>query len=372
MLTILTLPQPNHAVSKHLVRRSFALVSISVAMVSLVASLGLEAEAQASSSPSYVNIQADEQTYEPATGKSKFTGHVRVKYQDFSLSSPKADIQQNAQGYVANFYPKSTAKRTRPNVGEDILNADKISIFMDTNRLWAEGNAVTQVTTIASNTITIHSNTQEINNNTNTMTASGNVKVNYKDMVITGPQAKMQMGASGKAERAIFSGGVNIVDGKGTLSGSKVTMMVGSGNITAEGRVVSKVKSSGTKPIQLRSNYQQFDKNSDTVLASGAVKIDYEDYVATGPKATIRMNNGNVNKVFLTGRSTIVDSARRVTADKITITTNPKHFDAIGNVKTKFTTKPTATAKPAPTKGGTTQSANATPAPPAGPQFEDF
>jgi lipopolysaccharide export system protein LptA len=350
--------------------------------------IGLEAVAQASPSPTYVNIQADQQSYEPTTGKSKFIGNVRVKYQDFYLTSPEASMTQDDKGMVASFYPRPTAKRTKPDAGEDVMKADKILIYLDANRMAAEGNAVTTVTSVAANPITIYSDTQEFNNSAKTMSAAGNVKVNFKDMVITGPRAQMQMGAGGKAERAIFSGGgVRMVNDKGTLAGSKVTMMVGSGNVTAEGDVVSNVKSDGPKPIQLTSSYQQFDKASDTVLASGTVKIIYDDYVASGPKATIRMSNGAVKNVLLTGRSTIIDSGRQVTADKITITTTPKHFDAYGNVQTKFKTAgtPVAAATPAPsakkaptlksgTKSGAKGAASGAAKPPAasGNKFEDF
>jgi hypothetical protein len=59
----------------------------------------------------------------------------------------------------------------------------------------------------------------------------------------------------------------------------------------------------------------------------------------SGPKAVIRMKPGaktDVDSMVLTGRSTITDKQRQVTADVITVKTNPKAFDAQGNVKTSF------------------------------------
>lgn len=85
-------------------------------------------------------------------------------------------------------------------------------------------------------------------------------------------------------------------------------------------------------------------------MASGNVKIIYENYIATGPKATFTLKDGSVDQIILTGRSTIIEDERKITADRIIITTNPKHFDAVGNVKTQFKTRgedqPSAPAKP--------------------------
>jgi hypothetical protein len=50
------------------------------------------------------------------------------------------------------------------------------------------------------------------------------------------------------------------------------------------------------------------------------------------------MNGGSVDRILLTGRPSISDGTRNITADNITITTNPKHFDAVGHVKTQFKT----------------------------------
>jgi lipopolysaccharide export system protein LptA len=111
-------------------------------------------------------------------------------------------------------------------------------------------------------------------------------------------------------------------------------------------------QSNGPANIVITSDYQQYDKVSDMMIASGNVKIIYGDYIAVGPKATFRLKDQDVDQIFLTGRPTITEPGRTITADKITISTHPKNFDAVGNVKVNFqarqktaATAPATTAK---------------------------
>ena len=57
-----------------------------------------------------------------------------------------------------------------------------------------------------------------------------------------------------------------------------------------------------------------------------------------GPKAQVFIDNatGKPNKVVFTGRSKITQNASTVEADVITMTMNPKEFNATGNVKTSI------------------------------------
>jgi lipopolysaccharide export system protein LptA len=172
------------------------------------------------------------------------------------------------------------------------------------------------------------------------------------------------MKENGKADRAIFSGGARIKQENSEINGEKITVMVDSGNLIAEHNVRTRVElkpqaqdanklasaTPGAVPapatpaadqptkVFISSDYQQYDKASDIMIASGNVKILYGDYVAVGPKATFKLHGNDLDRIFLTGRPTITENGRTITADKITITTNPKNFDAVGNVKVNFKT----------------------------------
>jgi lipopolysaccharide export system protein LptA len=142
----------------------------------------------------------------------------------------------------------------------------------------------------------------------------------------------------------VFSGGARAEQEQSEIVSEKLTIMVGSGNLLAENNVKTNVKTESTSPdspgrVFIDSDFQQYDKASDTMLASGNVRIRYGDYRAAGPKATFKMKGGGVDKIFITGRANIITNGRQVEADKIVITTSPKHFDAVGNVKSKFLAK---------------------------------
>jgi len=157
---------------------------------------------------------------------------------------------------------------------------------------------------------------------------------------------------------------------------------MGSGNMYAENGVRTRVdlkeqEGGGPDKVLIFSDYQNYDKAANKMIASGHVKILYGDYIATGPKATFNIVGGTVDRIFLTGRSTIIEKAKKVTADKITITTNPKNFDAVGNVKTQFEQQSKTAVKPgaapASKKPGTTFSAKPSAKPaakPGGPKLQ--
>ena len=73
------------------------------------------------------------------------------------------------------------------------------------------------------------------------------------------------------------------------------------------------------------------------IIATGDVKVKYADYTAIGPKAIMHINpkTNKPEKVIFSGRSKITEKEiNSVEADKITMTIEPKTFEAEGRVKT--------------------------------------
>lgn len=292
---------------------------------------------------SLVQINADQQTYDSIKSKTFLKGNVQVTYKEIRIKGSEATMDVDATGNptIAHFFKRPLAKRIIPFKGEDTLQGDIIHIFLRENAMTAEGNTVTYVNTVASDPFTIRADTQQFDNTTKNVVARGAVVVNYKETKAFSPRAILQVGADGKAEKVVFSGGARIEKENSQILGEKVTVMMGSGNMIAEQNVKTQVDLKDPKGgvptrVLIDSDYQQYDKASETVLASGNVKIIYDTYVATGPKATFKMKDGGVDQIFLTGRPSIVENDRTIIADKITITTTPKHFDAYGHVKTQF------------------------------------
>jgi lipopolysaccharide export system protein LptA len=303
-----------------------------------------------------VDIAAHQQVFED-DGSTKFIGDVKVAYLDYRIAAPEAKVELGADGQpsVAVFYPRPKAHYIDPTPNplaagsRDDLEADIIRLFLNDNRMKAEGNAVSYVTTVAANPVKIKSAIQEFDNNAKIMKAHGDVWVDYNGTIFTSPHATLWMG-SGSADKVLFSDGATAAQKNTNIVGRNITIMPKSGNMVAEGSVVTKVNKPG-KNVKITSAYQQYDKASDTMLASGGVRINYGSYKTNGPKATFKMSNGDVDKIYLTGRSKIVtNDGREVEADSIVITTKPEHFDAKGNVKTKFIAKqqPAAATRPKP------------------------
>jgi lipopolysaccharide assembly outer membrane protein LptD (OstA) len=156
-----------------------------------------------------------------------------------------------------------------------------------------------------------------------------------------------------------------VIQPKTDVRGANITILPKQDLFIAEGQVASLISgAAGDKPVLLRSNFQQLDKKANLMVASGSVDLDYEAYRAKGPKATFFLEPSGagggltVKRALFSGRSTITETARQVTADVIEITNNPRHFDARGHVKTKLiseqkATSATVTATPVekPTKG---------------------
>lgn len=337
-------------------KRSFPVI-FGVAVLCWALLPGSEAQpSNATTSASLVHIAADKQTFDEKTGASRFIGNVDVAYKNVQIKSTEATVQVGAEGNpgVVTFLHRPKAIRTIPGKGMDNLEADTIQIRVEDDVMQANGNVVTYVATAAENPFTIRSDAQQFDNPARRVNANGNVQVNYKGVLIKSPMATLMMGDSGKAERVKFTGGAMMEKDGSVIHANQITVMVDSGNLISEGNVNTLVDggspaAGGNGKITIKSDYQQYDKASETMLTSGHVQIHYEDYFAQGPKATFKLKGGQVDKVFLTGRSNIKDTERLITADKITILTNPKSFDAVGNVKTQFKTASGASgAKPTP------------------------
>ncbi len=311
-----------------------------------------------------VNINADKQSFD-AEGRTNFTGNVNVLYNDVVITSSRATLDTNEQGIpdVATFYDRPTAKRQVPE-GEDDVYGDVIKVFINEDKFRAEGNTESYLRTVADSMATIKADMQEFQNKAKIVRALGNVFVDYDTTKIYSPEAKMWMNQAGEAKRAVFTGGSRAEQEESLILSERLTIIASNGNLLAETNVKSNIK---TQPkvagdpdkVLIDSDFQQYDKASDTMLASGNVRIKYGDYRAFGPKATFKLNDGQVEKIIITGRGKIITPTRQVLGDQIVITTSPKHFDATGNVKSKFVTGGDESESDAPSSGAATKTSAA-------------
>jgi lipopolysaccharide export system protein LptA len=312
-----------------------------------------------------LKLTADQQSYDSEHKLYDLTGHVNVYFKDMHITGPKAKIEMNAAGkpQIARFYNRPLFKRLQTK-GQDTVIGDTLLLFLVQDRYAAQGTVQSHINTIAADPFYIRSDVQEFDNLHHVVAASGHVLVDYKDSKVSSALANVRMTDAGKAERVIFSGKAHIKKPTTDVQSEKITIMVESGNMLAEAdvhtRVDMKNRAQPSDPPQvfLNSDYQQYDKASQTILASGNVRILYGSYYAVAPKATFKMKNNELDRMILTGRGTITEKDRVVTGNVITITTHPRNFDAQGDVKVNFKSnesggKPSGTAAPAKPAGKT-------------------
>lgn len=204
--------------------------------------------------------------------------------------------------------------------------------------------------------IQISSDKQIFAQNDNIMKAYGNVTINDGKMTASSPEAYVMLKDDGSANKVVFVKGATLKQEDRELKAERIVINSGDGTIYAENNVTSIIhtqdKNGKASTVSVKSNNQQIDGDTGQMVANGKVKIDYEDLKVQGPKAVFYNKNNALDKIVMNGRSQVEDSDRKVTGDTVIITTNPKHFDADGNVNTQIKSKQKSTAA---STGSTTQ-----------------
>ncbi|MFM7468981.1 MAG: LptA/OstA family protein [Vampirovibrionales bacterium] len=297
-----------------------------------------------------VLIQADKQTLQQTQHKGRLEGHVKVTFEGGVLQSNQALIQFKPTG---SQNPESMTFTGTPTLTKQVKHAtdktqdkthhvtgDKMTVFFDTERFLAEGNTVSTLNDspylVSDARLVVKANQQQYFAQQHIVTASGQVHVDYKDLQVHSGQAAVYLTPQQKPQRVVFTQGVTMREKDKTLQAQKVTLLPDNKTLSAEGGVVSRMTgaqgSSNGQAIEVRSDHQHFDDTQKTMSASGHVHLTMNGYEARGSKAVYHMNRSTL---VLTGRPTIKEASKQVTADKITIQTKPyQTFEAQGNVQT--------------------------------------
>ncbi|MGD9580806.1 MAG: LptA/OstA family protein [Vampirovibrionia bacterium] len=290
-----------------------------------------------------VTIEADKQDFKVETNTAHFSGNVKVNYDNIIIRSPDATLTSDVTGEPEKaVFANGATALMKEGVSSDDIKANQITLMLASNTMIAQGNTFANFKKGTPNAVTIKADTQEFNSLTSEIKASGGVIINYKDMVITGGSAVLLNDASGKPDKAKISGHAKVVRGTNTITAGTITIELNSNNFTASGGVKTLAVLKDAGKVSMTSNHQMYNKSSNIIIGTGNVNVVYQDYNASGPKATLYLGEGNsLKKIVFTGRSQIKEAARKVTADVINVSINPKNFTAEGNVKTEFITTKT-------------------------------
>ena len=288
-----------------------------------------------------ITIESKKQEIELDKNKGYFSGDVKVQIGDVVVKSPRADLDlepETKKPSLATFFDKPYANQIKDNKKHEV-KADIIKVSLIKKIITAQGNAQTNVLQDKKPVIVITADTQEYDTNTNLMKATGSVIINYEDMVATSDNAYALLDKKGDVHNIKLSSRATIKQDKSIIKGDNIQYSKLRQDIIVSGNTMSDVTFENGDRVIINARNQQYNRLGNTIIASGNVNVKYSDYVADGPKAIMHINpkTNKPEKIYFIGRSKIVQkNVNSVEADKITITMQPKTFEAIGNVKTNI------------------------------------
>ncbi|MBQ4646862.1 MAG: hypothetical protein IJB79_05905 [Candidatus Gastranaerophilales bacterium] len=286
-----------------------------------------------------ITIESKKQEIELDKNKGFFEGDVKVQVGDVIVQSPRADLDlepETKKPSLATFFDKPYAHQTKDNKKHEV-KADIIKVSLIKKVITAQGNAQTNVLQDKKPVIIITADEQEYDTNTNLMKAKGSVVINYEDMIATSDNAFALLNKQGDVQNIKLSSRATIKQDKSIIKGDNIQYSNLRQDIIVSGNTMSDVTFENGDRVIVNARNQQYDRRGNTIMATGAVNVKYADYVAIGPKAILYINEktNKPDKIIFTGRSKITEKGvNTVEADKITMTMQPKTFEAIGQVKT--------------------------------------
>lgn len=284
-----------------------------------------------------LTINADKQQFKMEENKAKLDGNVKVQYEDITVKSPRAEVNIDPQTKKlsdAVFFDQPYVIEVKKGKTNEI-KANILKMSLINKKIRAEGNTLTTVTENFQPTVIITADTQEYDTNTKTLTANGNVIIYYKDVETFSNNAVANLDKDGNLKKITLTGNGRLKQKESIITGNRFIYDAVKEEAYAIGNTHSDVLMDDTK-IKVWAARQQFNKKSNILMANGSVHVIYKDYDAKGPKATVYPDakTGKPNEIIFIGRSTIVETTRSITADRIKMYLNPKNFFAEGNVNT--------------------------------------
>ena len=286
-----------------------------------------------------VTIESQKQEIRHDENKGYFSGDVKVTVGDVVVTSPRAELDlepKTKKASLAKFFDKPYAIQFKNNKKHEV-KADIIKVSLIKKVIRAEGNAQTNVLENKKPTIIITADAQEYDTNTHLMSAEGSVVVNYEDMVATADKGYALMDKGGDVQNLKLVSRATIKQDKSIIKGDNIQYSRARQDIIVTGHTLSDVTFESGDRVIVYANSQQYSRPTNVMMATGAVRVKYSNYIADGPKAIMYMNKttNKPDKIVFLGRSKIVEKgANSVEADRITIVMNPKTFEAVGKVKT--------------------------------------
>ena len=190
-----------------------------------------------------VVINSDVQEYNTKTGVMTVTGMVTIKYKEIETFSDKAIIKTDKNGDLKDLELIGNG-RVKRETNESF--ADKFYYNEATKILTATRNTTSNVLMEDGTKLVLKSNMQEYVQDKDTFSASGNVRVWYKDYYAVGPKINVYPDKkTNKPNDIYFVGRSSITQGVRTIYADKMKMMLNPKDFHAEGNTRTVIRNIG-------------------------------------------------------------------------------------------------------------------------------
>ncbi len=194
---------------------------------------------------------------------------------------------------------------------------------------------------IASDLI-IESKTQSYSETDNKIKMQGDVHVQIDDAHVVGDKADVTVGANNKLDTATFYDKPYAFQIKGQkkseVKANILRVSLINKIVTAEGNAQATVLD-GKKPVVIiTSEVQEYDTNTNVMIATGTVIMRYKEIETFSNKAVIRVNKGGeLQRLDLIGNAKVKQDKQHVSADHLIYSPPTGELIAMGNVSSDAT-----------------------------------
>lgn len=282
-------------------------------------------------------IESKTQTFSDKEKKIKLDGGVKVKMDNLTVESPRAEvsIRRGNKLDTATFFDKPYAFEVNVNKKREV-KANILQVSLINKVVRAEGETQSIITEGNTPIVVINADEQEYDTKSNVMVANGSVAMKYKDIESWSDKAVIIADSKGGLKKLDLIGNAKVKQDQNVSEGNHFVYNPITEEMSVSGNTKTTAITDDGKKLVLHSDYQQYNKKQNSYIGNGHVKIWFDDYYAQGPKVSVfpDANTGKPNEVYFVGRSKIVQQDKDIIADKIRLTLDPKDFQAEGNVRT--------------------------------------
>ena len=282
-------------------------------------------------------IESKTQTFSEKDKKIKLDGGVKVRMDNLTVQSPRADvtIRRNNKLDTATFYDKPYAYEVNANKKREV-KANILQVSLINKIVRAEGDSQSIITEGNTPIVVINADEQEYDTKSSVMVATGAVSIKYKDIESFSDKAVIIADEKGGLRKIDLIGNARVKQDNNNSEGHHFIYNPITEEMSVSGNTKTTAFTEDGKKLVIHSDYQQYNKKQNSYIGTGHVKIWFDEYYAQGPKVSVfpDKETGKPNEVYFVGRSKIIQTDKDIIAYKIRMTMEPKDFVAEGNVRT--------------------------------------